>query len=89
MDEQSPFADVRILEDGSFSIPEFKWRELLFVGALRAEGEGYVRDPSRPLPPFELPDLFPEAVRFRLRREGTRVVLHRIGQGRLNQGRCV
>ena len=71
-----PFADVRILPDG-FSIPELKWRELLFVGALRDEGDGYVRDPARPLPAFRLPDLFPEGVRFHVERRGGRVVVRR------------
>lgn len=74
-DEQSPFADVIVLEDGAFSLPELKWRELLFVGALRAEGDGFVRDPARPLPEFKRPGLFPEGVRFRAAREGRRVVL--------------
>ena len=72
MDEPSPFADVRF-EAGGFSIPELKWRELLFVGALRAEGEAFVRDADRPLPAFRFPDLFPEGRRFRAVRQGGRV----------------
>ncbi len=64
-DEQTPFTDV-ILAGGGFSIPELKFRELVFVGALRREGECVVRDPSRPLPAFREPDLFPEGVRFRV-----------------------
>lgn len=75
MDEQSPFADVRQLEDGSFSIPELKWRELVFVGALRREGELWVRDPARPLPPFRIPDLFPEGRLFEVSRAGRRVAI--------------
>jgi hypothetical protein len=75
-DESLPFADVRMLPDG-FSIPELKWRELLFIGALRRDGDLFVRDPSRPLPPFRLPDLFPEGVCFRVALEGTRIVLRR------------
>jgi hypothetical protein len=75
-EEQEPFADVKATADG-FSIPELKWRELLFIGALRREGDAFVRDPSRPLPPFRIPDLFPESVRFRVRREGERVVIRR------------
>lgn len=73
-DEQEPFADVRPLEDG-FSLPELKWRELVFIGALRADGEDFVRDPARPLPSFRIPDLFPEGVRFRVTREGGRMVV--------------
>jgi hypothetical protein len=104
-DEQQPFADVQLLEDG-LSLPELKWRELLFIGALRTErdvpraerdvprterdvprterdvpqtnGTAFVRDPSRPLPPFRIPELFPEGVRFRASREGRRVVLRRV-----------
>ena len=58
-EEQSPFADVRD-EDGGFSLPQLKWRELLFIGAIRKEGDHYVRDPSRPLPSFARSGLFPE-----------------------------
>ena len=73
MDPQDPFADVVPFE-GGFSIPELKWRELLFVGALRPDGEGsFVRDPARPLPPFRREGLFPEGVRFRVERAGGRV----------------
>jgi hypothetical protein len=75
-DEQQPFADVRITP-GGFSIPERKWRELLFIGALRPDGDAFVRDPSRPLPPVRIPDLFPEAARFRVERDGGRVVIRR------------
>lgn len=76
--DQSPFADVRLLEEGAFSIPELKWRELVFIGALRAEGDVFVRDPARPLPAFELPDLFPAGARFKVARDGERVVLGRV-----------
>jgi tRNA/rRNA methyltransferase len=73
-DAQQPFADVR-LEPGGFSIPELKWRELLFVGAIRREGEAFVRDPQVPLPPFREPGLFPEGVRLGAREAGGRVLL--------------
>ena len=72
-----PFADVEPAGEG-FSIPELKWRELLFVGALRADGDEFVRDPARPLPPFRIPDLFPDGARFRADRDGGRVVLRRV-----------
>jgi hypothetical protein len=72
-----PFADVEPAGEG-FSIPELKWRELLFVGALRADGHEFVRDPARPLPPFRVPDLFPDGARFRADRDGARVVLRRV-----------
>ena len=72
--DASPFADVKLLQDG-FSLPDLKWRELLFIGALRRDGDAYVRDPERPLPEFRLPGLFPAGQRFRAAREGGRVVL--------------
>jgi hypothetical protein len=75
-DAQQPFADV-VFEGDAFSIPELKWRELLFVGALRRDGETFVRDPARPLPPFQNTDLFPEGVRFRAEQRGGRVLLRR------------
>ena len=78
-DEERPFEDVRPAGKG-FSIPELKWRELLFVGALREDGDAYVRDPARPLPPFRVPDLFPEGRRFRARRAGGRVVIRAVVQ---------
>ena len=74
-DEQQPFADVVLLEEGGFSLPELKWRELLFIGALRAEGATFVRDPSRALPSFRLPGLFPDGLPFRATRDGGRVVV--------------
>lgn len=76
-EEQTPFADVRVVESG-FWIPELKWRELLFIGALKPDGGAYVRDPSRPLPPFRIPDLFPHGVRFGARNEGGRIFVRRV-----------
>ena len=73
-EHQEPFADVVDFGDG-FSIPELKWRELVFVGAVRPEGAVWVRDAARPLPPFRRPDLFPEGVRFRVERRAGRVVV--------------
>jgi hypothetical protein len=73
-DPQDPFADVLLVE-GGFSIPELKWRELVFIGALRLEGDSFVRDPARPLPPFRQEGLFPEGVRFRVERAAGRVLL--------------
>lgn len=75
--DERPFEDVRPCARG-FSIPGLKWRELLFVGALRADGAVFVRDLSRPLPPFAMPDLFPAGVPFRVRPEGSRVCIERL-----------
>jgi hypothetical protein len=77
-EEQVPFEDVQP-EPGGFSLPELKWRELLFVGALRAEGEAFVRDPGRPLPVFRQADLFPVGARFLVAgRAGGRVRLRKV-----------
>lgn len=76
-EEQSPFADVRD-EEGGFSIPGLKWRELLFIGALRREGDVFVRDPGRPLPPFARPGLFPEGIRLGVEGKGARVLIRHL-----------
>ena len=73
-EQQEPFADVVAVE-GGFSIPDLKWRELVFIRALVPEGDHFVRDPSRPLPPFKQPGLFPEGVRFRVERRRGRVLV--------------
>jgi hypothetical protein len=73
-EERSPFADVRD-EDGGFSLPPLKWRELLFIGAIRREGEAFVRDAARPLPPFAREGLFPENVRLSAESTGNRVLI--------------
>ncbi len=56
--DEAPFEDVVPLADG-FSIPELKFRELVFIGALRPQGGAYVLDPARPLPVFREAGLFP------------------------------
>ena len=77
-DQQEPFADVLLAPPDGFSIPELKWRELLFIGALRPDGDAFVRDPTRPLPAFRIPDLFPEGARFRAQSDGRRVLVRRL-----------
>jgi hypothetical protein len=73
-----PFEDVMDVE-GGFSIPSLKWRELVFIGALREVGPGvFARDPAREMPPFRRADLFPEGARFAVTREGERVRLLRV-----------
>ena len=74
-EQQEPFADVIPVAGGGFSIPELKWRELVFVRALVPDGHAWVRDPTRPLPPFKQAGLFPEGVRFRVERRGKRFVV--------------
>ena len=75
-DHQEPFADV-VPAEGGFSIPELKWRELLFVRALVPARDGFVRNPARPLPPYREEGLFPEGALFRVERAGKRIVVRR------------
>lgn len=77
-DEQFPFADVRVTPEG-LSLPELKWRELVFIGAVRCSAGTWERDPERPMPPFEGPAPFPPGCRFELAgREAGRVLLRRL-----------
>ena len=85
MADDSPFTDIQPSGRG-FSIPELKWRELLFIGALRREGDAFVRDPSRPLPPFADEGLFPEGQLFHVALRAGRAHLEPLagaGDGRL------
>ena len=72
-----PFEDVVLTDDG-FSIPELKWRELVFIGAVRKEDGLFVRDPLRPMPPFRREELFAEGERYAVAVEGSRVRLRRV-----------
>lgn len=67
MPDPGPFHDLKRVGDrGAFSVPIRKWREILFVGAMRQTADGlYVRDPARPLPPMRDPELFAVGSRFR------------------------
>ena len=67
MPDPGPFHDLKPVGDqGAFHLPVRKWREILFVGAMRETEDGlYVRDPSRPLPPLRDPGLFASGRRFR------------------------
>lgn len=82
MVDETPYHNVHG-DERSFLLPKRKWRELVFVGAMtRAPGsrdeDVFVRDPSRPLPPFRKPELFAENVRFRVREEDDWIRLERI-----------
>ncbi len=84
-DTNKPFLDIKGERD-SFSLPRRKWRELLFVGAMVRDGEEYIRDPSRPLPSFRIPDLFPVGARFLIKEEGEHVRVERVDTGTSNGG---
>jgi tRNA/rRNA methyltransferase len=74
---ERPYFDVVSTPDG-LSLPELKWRELLFVGAFRADGEEFVRDSERPLPAFAHADLFGADARFAVGRRAGRIELRRV-----------
>jgi GNAT superfamily N-acetyltransferase len=78
-EHRQPFADVRF-EQGGFTIPTLKWRELRFVGALRQDGEHWVRDPARPPGPFAVPGLLPPGARYQVSEHDGRVLLRRLDQ---------
>ncbi|HQZ18517.1 MAG TPA: hypothetical protein PLD86_16715 [Vicinamibacteria bacterium] len=80
------FEDVKKHDGGVLDLPDLKFRELIFIGALKRLDDGadptraeVVVDESRPMPPFREEGLFPPHARFSvLRRNGrahfTRVV---------------
>lgn len=68
MTDERPYEDLAPEgASGAFTLPLRKWREIVFIGAMREDVDGlFVRDPERPLPPMREPGLFPEGRRFRL-----------------------
>ena len=69
MPDETPYFDLRPAGAGSFTLPARKWREIVFVRAMRQDEDGlWRRDPTRPMPPLREPDLFPEGRRFRAER---------------------
>jgi hypothetical protein len=81
------FEDVKKHDGGVLDLPDLKFRELIFIGALKRLDDGadptraeVVVDETRPMPPFREEGLFPPQARFTVeRRNGrahfTRVVL--------------
>jgi hypothetical protein len=68
------FLDVVFAADrSSFTIPKLKWRELVFIRALRPQGDSWLRDPSRFMPAFAAGELLPEGQSFNVVEEGERV----------------
>ena len=65
---RDPFFDIEG-DASSFLLPRRKWRELVFIGALKQQGDRYVRDPSRFMPPFDNPDLFMEGYEYEMKLE--------------------
>ncbi len=65
---EPPFHNVSGDDSGALVLPLRKWREILFVGAMRPVEGGYVRDPERPLPPLRTSRALPLGRKFRVER---------------------
>lgn len=75
------FQDIVRSDAARFDLPDLKFRELVFIGSIRALAEApdvFVRDPSRPIPLFREPDLISEGARFRVTRRGGRAFFERL-----------
>ena len=79
------FEDVKKHDGGVLDLPDLKFRELIFIGALKRLDDGrdfqkaeVMVDSSRPMPPFREEGLFPPKSRFRVERKNGRAVFTRI-----------
>lgn len=79
------FEDVKKHEGGVLDLPDLKFRELVFIGALKRLDDGrdparalVVVDETRPMPPFREEGLFPARSRFSVERRNGRAHFTRI-----------
>ena len=79
------FEDVKKHKGGVLDLPDLKYRELIFIGALRRVDDGtgsqkaeVVVDETRPMPPFREEGLFPKAARFMVERRDGRAHFTRV-----------
>lgn len=79
------FEDVKKHDGGVLDLPDLKFRELIFIGALRRTDDGadpgkaeVVVDETRPMPPFREEGLFPPRSRFAVVRQGGRARFTRL-----------
>lgn len=79
------FEDVRKHDGGVLDLPDLKFRELIFIGALKRVDDGrdsetaeVVVDETRPMPPFREEGLFPPHSRFAVERRGGRARFTRL-----------
>ena len=79
------FEDVKKHEGGVLDLPDLKFRELIFIGALKRVDEGadpakadVEVDGSRPMPPFREEGLFPPGARYRVERRNGRAHFTRL-----------
>jgi hypothetical protein len=78
------FEDVKKHDGGVLDLPDLKFRELIFIGALRRRDDGtdpekadVVVDDTRPMPPFREEGLFPPNSRFTVIRRNGRALFTR------------
>ena len=79
------FEDVRQRTEG-FDLPDLKFRELVFIGALRRTDDAtdpssamVLVDPTRPMPPFREQGIFPPGARYAVSRREGRAWFTRLG----------
>ena len=79
------FEDVKKHDGGVLDLPDLKFRELIFIGALKRVDDGsdptkaeVVVDETRPMPPFREEGLFPSHSRFEVERRNGRARFTRI-----------
>ena len=81
----SVFEDVKKHDGGVLDLPDLKFRELIFIGALKRLDDGsdpvkaeVVVDETRPMPPFREEGLFPAHSRFAVERKNGRAYFTRV-----------
>jgi len=79
------FEDVKKHDGGVLDLPDLKFRELIFIGALKRLDDGsdperaeVVVDETRPMPPFREEGLFPAHSRFTVVRRAGRARFTRV-----------
>ncbi len=79
------FEDVNRRGGGELDLPDLKFRELIFIGALRRLDDGsdpsraeVIVDETRPMPPFREEGLFPAGARFSVARRDGRAHFTRV-----------
>lgn len=78
------FEDVKKSDGGVLDLPDLKFRELIFIGALKRLDDGsnpqtadVIVDETRPMPPFREEGLFPNGSRFTVERRNGRAFFRR------------
>ncbi|MEO5761565.1 MAG: hypothetical protein ABIR28_04550 [Vicinamibacteria bacterium] len=79
------FEDVKKHDGGVLDLPDLKFRELIFIGALKRTDDGVSTetadvkvDHNRPMPPFREEGLFPKGSSFTVQRRNGRAYFTRV-----------